>query len=143
VVQPIRLESVSLSKELQKEALVAYSLGNFISGQTKPNTDGGILLEVVLEKDPYRGATRLVEHGYIPCYRYRERDANGKRLYSVLPISPLLQGSYKNLNLSHSVRADMQAYRNHVESVMQGSDGKEKNLSLQAFQRLARKASTQ
>ncbi len=143
VVQPIRLESVSLPNGLQKKALVAYSLGNFISGQTKPNTDGGILLEVVLEKDPYQASTRLAKHHYIPCYRYRERDADGKRIFSVLPISPLLQGPYENLNLSSNVKADMQAYRNHVKAVMQGSDGKEKSLSIQAFQRLARKASTQ
>jgi len=140
VVQPIRLESVTLPNGRQKEALVAYSLGNFISGQTKPNTQGGILLEVVLQKDPYRASTRLVKHDYIPCYRYRERDPNGKRVFTVLPISPFLQGEHQNLNLSTGVRASMKAYQDHVNAVMQGSDGREKKLSRQAFHSLARKA---
>ncbi len=47
VVQPIEI----VTDQTGKEHVVAYSLGNFISGMTARNTDGGIILQLTLHKD--------------------------------------------------------------------------------------------
>ena len=84
VVQPI--------KEIindQKKVLVAYSLGNFISAQTKANTDGGIMLEVELEKNIETGLTSVFDHHFITVWRHIERNEKGKTKFVVLPASAL------------------------------------------------------
>lgn len=87
VVQPIRTERVTMPDGATKEALVVYSLGNFISNQVQPNTDGGILFQVDLLKR--KGATQahLGNHGIIPVWRYIEKTATGKTTFYTLPVS--------------------------------------------------------
>lgn len=79
VVQPITFLRDQARK---KDCLVAYSLGNFVSNQTRLNTDGGLILEVVLEK--VEGETQLAEAHYLPVWRYIERTKTGRN-YRVLP----------------------------------------------------------
>lgn len=67
--------------------LVAYSLGNFVSGQRKRYTDGGVLLRLEFEKVVFPDAssyTRIDTAGYILEWVYRTNDA--KRDYYVLPV---------------------------------------------------------
>ncbi|HAD11104.1 MAG TPA: capsular biosynthesis protein [Saprospirales bacterium] len=87
VVQPIRMERVSMPDGQEKEALVVYSLGNFISNQQQPNTDGGILFQVDLLKNKGNPKVRLGEHGIIPIWRYIHKNAAGKSTYYALPVS--------------------------------------------------------
>jgi poly-gamma-glutamate synthesis protein (capsule biosynthesis protein) len=47
VVQPVRMER---DKEGRISCLTVYSLGNFVSGMTAPNTDGGLMVEIRLSK---------------------------------------------------------------------------------------------
>ena len=51
VVQPIREMEILQKDSTLKKTLVTYSLGNFISGQTTPNTEGGFMFEITLEKN--------------------------------------------------------------------------------------------
>lgn len=48
VIQPLEIILDTLTKE---KKTIAYSLGNFISNMSRPHTDGGIMLKLVLEKD--------------------------------------------------------------------------------------------
>ena len=48
VVQPIVVQTDSLS---QQKNVIAYSLGNYISNMSAPNTDGGLMLKLELTKD--------------------------------------------------------------------------------------------
>lgn len=89
VVQPIRTERVIMADGSEKEALVVYSLGNFISNQIQPNTDGGILFQVDLLKRKGSPEIRIGEHGMIPVWRYIHKDAAGKATYYALPVSSL------------------------------------------------------
>lgn len=89
VVQPIRTERVTMPNGSEKEALVVYSLGNFISNQQQPNTDGGILFQVDLLKRKGSTEVRLGEHGMIPVYRYIHKTAEGKSTFFALPVSQL------------------------------------------------------
>lgn len=83
VVQPIKKERFTYNKK-QHELLVAYSLGNFISAQPFPNTEGGILAEVDLEKT--ETGTVVSDYHYIPVLRYTPYE-NGKMRFYALPIS--------------------------------------------------------
>jgi len=47
VVQPVDIQR----KDGNIENVVVYSLGNFISNQRKPNTDGGMMANIILSKD--------------------------------------------------------------------------------------------
>lgn len=48
VIQPIEIYKDSI---LQEDRVVAYSLGNFISNMSKPNTDGGMVLKLKIYDD--------------------------------------------------------------------------------------------
>lgn len=87
VVQPIRMERATLPDGTEKEALVVYSLGNFISNQQQPHTDGGILFKVDLLKRKGSPEVRLGEHGMIPVWRYIHKPASGKTTFFALPVS--------------------------------------------------------
>jgi poly-gamma-glutamate capsule biosynthesis protein CapA/YwtB (metallophosphatase superfamily) len=89
VVQPIRMERTAGLDGVPREALVVYSLGNFISNQQKPHTDGGILFEVDLLKEKGSPGVRVGRHGYIPIYRYIHKPAGSKSTYFALPVSRL------------------------------------------------------
>lgn len=89
VVQPIRKERVKMPNGTEKEAVVVYSMGNFISNQRQPNTDGGILFQVDLLKTKGSPEVRVGRHGYIPVWRYIHKPAGGKATYYALPVSRL------------------------------------------------------
>ncbi len=70
------------------DQLVAYSLGNFVSGQRKRYTDGGALVRVELEKVTFgdgSSLTKIDTAGYILEWVYRTNDAN--RDYYILPVA--------------------------------------------------------
>ena len=69
-----------------KNQFVAYSLGNFVSGQRKRYTDGGSTLYMELEKIKYKpdsSVTTIDSTGYMLEWVYRTVDA--KKKYYVIP----------------------------------------------------------
>ncbi|GAB4499470.1 MAG: hypothetical protein OHK0019_36610 [Saprospiraceae bacterium] len=89
VVQPIRTESVTLPDGSVKKAIVVYSLGNFISNQQQPNTDGGILFQVDLLKQKGSPKVTAANAGIIPVWRYIHKPASGKSTFYALPVARL------------------------------------------------------
>jgi hypothetical protein len=72
--------------------LVAWSLGNFVSGQRKRYTDGGAMLRIELEKITFDDGTSLTgidTAGYILQWVYRTDDS--QKDYYVLPV-PTAEG---------------------------------------------------
>jgi poly-gamma-glutamate capsule biosynthesis protein CapA/YwtB (metallophosphatase superfamily) len=79
VIQPMEWDK-------EKNQLVAYSLGNFVSGQRKRYTDGGAMINVELEKiyfAPDSSTTRIDTANYILQWVYRTEA--GKNYY-MLPV---------------------------------------------------------
>lgn len=71
-----------------KGQLVAYSLGNFVSGQRKRYTDGGAMITVELEKiafSPDSAVTHIDTANYILEWVYRTADA--EKNYYILPVT--------------------------------------------------------
>jgi poly-gamma-glutamate capsule biosynthesis protein CapA/YwtB (metallophosphatase superfamily) len=114
VVQPIKNEQLTINGKLQY-CITAYSLGNLISAQPFPNTEGGIMLEVDLKKE--NNETQVADYHYIPVIRYTPVE-QGKVKYYALPISPF-EGNEKAINMSKSEKTKMdnfaKKFRAHLE----------------------------
>jgi hypothetical protein len=74
VVQPIRLHDGKL---------VVYSKGNMISNQRKRYTDGGILVDITLEKT---NRTRLKTYSYLPTWVHKAKTTKGVA-FSLVPAA--------------------------------------------------------
>lgn len=51
-----------------RQGFVCYSLGNFISSQTKPNTNTTAVLTLTLNRDNETGETQVTDYAYVPLY---------------------------------------------------------------------------
>ncbi len=114
VVQPIKVESFTVNKK-QVNYLTAYSLGNFISSQPFPNTEGGIVFEVNLSKQNNR--VQINDYFYIPVLRYTPYQ-HGRMKFFALPISAF-EGHEGDLDMPNDEREKMASFaaktRAHLE----------------------------
>jgi poly-gamma-glutamate synthesis protein (capsule biosynthesis protein) len=72
----------------EKNQLIAYSLGNFVSGQRKRYTDGGAMISLSLEKVTFNdnsSLTNIVDPKYTLEWVYRTVDA--EKNYYILPVA--------------------------------------------------------
>jgi poly-gamma-glutamate capsule biosynthesis protein CapA/YwtB (metallophosphatase superfamily) len=83
VVQSIELTTQTDSIRKGELTVVAYSLGNFISGQIKTYTDIGAMVEVELEKELPFGSTCITRTQYIPVFRYVHRAPTSVKYYTL------------------------------------------------------------
>jgi poly-gamma-glutamate synthesis protein (capsule biosynthesis protein) len=106
VAQPLELSPDSLH-------LVAWSMGNVISNQSKPNTYGGYMVKMELTKkqSAQQGGhadTKLTDCSYMLYWVSRPSDSNNRHNYRILPIdvpdSVLTGMEQKN---RHAIRASM------------------------------------
>lgn len=68
----------------EKEKLIVYSLGNFVSNQRKRYTDGGAMFKMTLKKEG--NTTSIKSCGYFLTWVYTPI-VKGKKQYYVLPAS--------------------------------------------------------
>ncbi len=102
-----------------KPRLVAYSLGNFVSGQRQRYTDGGMVLYFTLvKKQDGNGKPAIditdVHHKLVWVYVAREDD---RKEFHILPIEASL-ASAAELKLPQSAIEGMKRYRADVETVL-------------------------
>ena len=83
VVQSIEQKAQTDSLRKGELTVVAYSLGNFISGQIKTYTDIGAMVEVELEKELPFGSTCITRTQYIPVFRYVHRAPTSVKYYTL------------------------------------------------------------
>lgn len=129
VVQPIKNYPLQETNGATRNGLVVYSMGNFISAQTKTYTDIGLMVEIELEKKNggQESATNVqppaVSNGqpaisspqtviskveYIPVYRYIYRPAAGKPVYMTVPVAAFENGEMQALQpMPETTRAAM------------------------------------
>lgn len=97
--------------------LVAYSLGNFVSAQRQPYTDGGMVLYFTVSKKPdATGQARLdisdVHHKLVWVYISQEGDS---KQFHILPVEATLAAPGM---LPPEAIAGMTHYRDEVEDVL-------------------------
>lgn len=110
VVQPIKRENTLTSDGKHKEALVVYSLGNFISNQQQPNTDGGILFQVDLIKNRGLRLAWTGDYGFIPIWRYIHREASGKKTFYTVPVSLFEKNNQLIPEMAESAKAKLKTF---------------------------------
>ena len=106
VVQPIKNYPLQEANGATRNGLVVYSMGNFISAQTKTYTDIGLMVEIELEKKNggqesaissqpsaiSSPQTVISKVEYIPVYRYIYRPTAGKPVYMTVPVAAFENG---------------------------------------------------
>jgi poly-gamma-glutamate capsule biosynthesis protein CapA/YwtB (metallophosphatase superfamily) len=106
--------------------LVAYSLGNFVSAQRQPYTDGGMVLYFTLSKkaDAKEGAAGQpqleisdVHHKLVWVYISHEGE---RKQFRILPVEQSL-AEQDRLKLPPEAIAGMTAYRDAVEAVLKNN----------------------
>lgn len=85
VLQPMEKKTVTLEDGSTKDCFVIYSLGNFMSGQTKTNTRNSVILNIDFTKNGETGKTTIDSVSYIPIYMYKSSTGSTKK-YRVLDI---------------------------------------------------------
>jgi poly-gamma-glutamate synthesis protein (capsule biosynthesis protein) len=111
-----------------KNQFVAYSLGNFVSGQRKRYTDGGSMAYVELQKisfAPDSAITTIDSAGYYLEWIYRTVDA--KKDYYMLPVSKVENDSVSFIKdaaskeafrvFAEDSRALYRKYNKHVNEI--------------------------
>lgn len=107
VVQPLEVRSDSLK---QKQSVVAYSLGNFISNMSAPGTDGGLLLKLELMKSTT--PTRLKNCAYSLVWTARPI-FSGKKNYELRPANLSID------SLPEAARNRLKIFINNTRLLMQ------------------------
>jgi poly-gamma-glutamate synthesis protein (capsule biosynthesis protein) len=65
--------------------VIVYSLGNLVSGMVAPNTEGGQMVKVILEKED--GKIQIKSAVYTLIYRHKERNGKNKTDFTIIPVS--------------------------------------------------------
>lgn len=108
VVQPIR--------DYGQGRLVVFSMGNMISNQRKRYTNGGILVDLTLEKTD---STRIIESNYLPVYVHKPQLEAGMA-FSLVPAA-LDSAYYKQLRITSEDAEEMQEFLNDTRKNLMGS----------------------
>ncbi|MBK8554477.1 MAG: CapA family protein [Lewinellaceae bacterium] len=114
VVQPIKWETVTTTDGKEKKGLVVYSLGNYISNQQKPGTDGGIMFQFDIVKNKGVSKATLGKYGFMPVYRYVHKNASGQSTFYTLPVAMLEKSPDLFPNIAAASRTAMKSYAEGV-----------------------------
>lgn len=136
VVQPIRYLTTYLPDSTQKIVPVAYSLGNFISGQIKPNTDGGLVTEITLAIDSITNTLRVAQPTYMPVWRWVEKHPNGKKTYRVVPISAY-ESDGASIKMNATDHAAMLRFARATRKNLEKSFATERKITLDELNQMA------
>ena len=82
---PHVVEPIEVREGVDGKHLLAYSLGNIVSNQSRPNTYGGTMVRMTLTKKD--GKTTLTDCGYNLYWVSRPADCGNKHGYVVYPAS--------------------------------------------------------
>jgi len=81
VVQPSQIFTDSINS---RKHLIVYSLGNFVSGMSAVNTDGGQMISVTLKKIVWN--TQIESCGNLLVYT-QQKKSNGKIDFTLIPVT--------------------------------------------------------
>ncbi|MCL1933663.1 MAG: CapA family protein [Candidatus Azobacteroides sp.] len=103
VVQPSQIFTDSVSN---RKHLIVYSLGNFVSGMSAVNTDGGQMISVKLKKA--NGKTQIESCGTLLFYT-QQKKVNGKIDFTLIPIT-LVEEAKSMLPDTNKIEPDSRTY---------------------------------
>ena len=85
VIQPVKYVSAGETDSV----LTVYSLGNYISNQFRPNTDGGMMFEISYTKNIFTNEIKKNDYHHHIVWRYRSprTEENPEGRYYVIPVA--------------------------------------------------------
>lgn len=99
VLQPMEKKTITLEDGSTKDCFVIYSLGNFMSGQTKTNTRNSVILNMNFTKNGETEKTTINSVSYIPIYMYKSSSVKTQR-YRVIDIEKTIQNYETGIDTS-------------------------------------------
>jgi len=117
VLQPMEKKTITLSDGSTKDCFVIYSLGNFMSGQTKTNTRNSVILNMSFTKSGETGKTTIDTVSYIPIYMYKASSGSVQR-YKILDIEKTIQNYESGINTSIN-KSTYSALKNELSYIKQ------------------------
>lgn len=119
VLQPMEKKTITLEDGSTKDCFVIYSLGNFMSGQTKINTRNSVILNMSFTKSGETEKTTIDSVSYIPIYMYKSSSGTVQK-YKVLDIEKTLH-NYDNgidTSIGKSVYSTLQTELTKIKQTM-------------------------
>ena len=106
VPQPMELRTLPDGRQ----GFVCYSLGNFISSQTKPNTDVTAVLTLTLTRDNVTGKTQVTDYAYAPMYMLH-RAAGASPRFELLDVHAALESQETGAALRQKLNKALETCR--------------------------------
>ncbi|MCB9673773.1 MAG: CapA family protein [Alphaproteobacteria bacterium] len=119
VLQPAEVVPVE-RPEGRRDAVILYSLGNFVSNQRTPYRDGGMIARVTLATCADTGEHHVVDARFTPVW-VDDRLADGELAFRVLPVPPEGAACPTGLDLSEADCKRMEAFRDHTATLFPAS----------------------
>ena len=119
VVQPYKIFKFPGKNGKTRKAVAIYSMGNFISGQTKDYTDLGVIFQVSIRKKFPEKTTEVTGIKAIPTLVHRYT-LNNQVKYRVLPLEQTITQKKDSLLASSQypvLEAQLQKMNNHLNSL--------------------------
>lgn len=89
VLQPIERRKITTEYGKEREVLLVYSLGNFISNQQSKYKDSGIILSINIVRNEENGEVEIKDIYYIPTWVHKYMYTN-KPEFRILPVGKFL-----------------------------------------------------
>ena len=90
VLQPMQMKTVNMEDGTTKTGFVIYSMGNFFSAQTFPNTRNTVVLNVKIRKNGQTGEITVDEATYVPVYDY-DNGLGASDRYELLDLNTIIE----------------------------------------------------
>ena len=98
VLEPMEKRTITLADGTTKEGFLIYSLGNFISGQTQPNTRDTVILNLQITLKGENKKISIDKATYIPLYMYK--GTSNLKKYKLLDINKSIENYEDGSNTS-------------------------------------------
>lgn len=141
VIEPIKTDTIwNADSTDYRDVLVAYSLGNFISNQYRPNTDIGLIFELELEKNSVTNKTKIANHDYILAWRYiqgryeENLEEGFDWTYAVLPVTAFEDNPKQYFDMTEQQVTAMQNVTQHMRKHLGKWGSVERKITLEDLQ---------
>ncbi len=119
VVQPYKIFKFPGKNGKTRKAVAIYSMGNFISGQTQPYTDLGVIFQVTIRKKFPEKTTEITVIKALPTLVHRYT-VNNQLKYRVLPLEQTVTQKKDSFLASSQypvLEAQLQKMKKHLDSL--------------------------
>ena len=124
VLQPMEKRTITLEDGSTKDGFVIYSLGNFMSGQTKERTRNSIILNIELTKNGETDKISIGNISYVPIYMYKNTSKTTQK-YLVLDIeNAIKQYDSGNHIINSSTYSTLKTELSRIKNTMESKSHK-------------------